>query len=95
MTLTGKIICMRDFDKERGPTINFEQLDRQTVFSMPSKSGYYFIRTDIRHCQNAGRQNCNHVCLVMPKYGNAGWDIRGLVDEEMKDSDTVVPVGRA
>jgi hypothetical protein len=31
----------------------------------------------------------------MPKYGNAGWDIRGLVDEEMKDSDTVVPVGRA
>ena len=86
---------MRDFDKERGTTINFEQLDRQTVFSMPSKPGYYFIRTDIRHCQNADRQNCNHVCLAMPKYGGAGWDIRGLIDEEMKDDDAVVPVGRA
>jgi hypothetical protein len=79
---------------EREPNpINFSQLDRATVFTLPGDPKSYFVRVDQRHCQNQGKETCNHVCVATPN-SSGKWDIRWLLDRELDDNDQVMPVGR-
>ena len=84
---------MSDFGREYQPTINFNQLDRQTVFKIFSQPNAYFIRADIRHCKKPEGKSCNHVCAVFPNHDGKSWDIRWLIDKEMSDDELVEPIG--
>jgi hypothetical protein len=85
---------MSEIETEHGP-VHFSQLDRQTVFKLPSKPETFFIRVAKQHCQNIGKESCNHVCVVFPNPETKGWDIRWMENQEMADSEQVIPVGTA